>query len=190
MRTLPAVITGPCEKTATLRPRSLPAIAAPALVLGVATVLVRGSNANAFCWAAVQGLLVVIAAEDLRTRRIPNAITGPAVLAVILLRVAFASSELPVTLIAGIATFGVFLGIAIVARGGFGMGDVKLAGLLGMLLGASVVPALLIGTIAGAIASIVVLLRSRSRRAAFAYGPYLCVGAAVVILAWSVPHLV
>jgi prepilin signal peptidase PulO-like enzyme (type II secretory pathway) len=59
-----------------------------------------------------------------------------------------------------------------------------------MLLGASVVPALLIGTIAGAIASIVVLLRSRSRRAAFAYGPYLCVGAAVVILAWSVPHLV
>jgi leader peptidase (prepilin peptidase)/N-methyltransferase len=181
---------GASEGTAAPRPRSLPAIAAPALALGVATVLVRGANANEFCWGAVQVLLVVIAAEDLRTRRIPNVVTGPAVLAAILLRLVFAPSELPVTLIAGIATFGVFLGLAIVARGGFGMGDVKLAGLLGVLLGSSVLPALLIGTVAGAVASLVVLLRSRSRRAAFAYGPYLCFGAALVILAGSVPQLV
>jgi leader peptidase (prepilin peptidase)/N-methyltransferase len=167
----------------------LPAIAAPALALGVATTLVRGANANAFCWGAVQVLLVVIAAEDLRTRRIPNAVTGPAILVTILLRIVFASSELPVTLIAGVTTFVAFLALAIVARGGFGMGDVKLAGLLGVLLGVSVIPALLIGTVGGALASLVILLRSRSRRAAFAYGPYLCFGAAVVILAGSVPHL-
>jgi leader peptidase (prepilin peptidase)/N-methyltransferase len=181
---------GASEETATPRPRSLPAIAVPALALGVATALVLGANANAFCWGAVQVLLVVIAAEDLRTRRIPNVITGPAVLVAILLRVVFAPSELPATLIAGAATFAVFLGLAIVARGGFGMGDVKLAGLLGVLLGASVLPALLIGTIAGAVASLVILLRSHSRRTAFAYGPYLCFGAALVILAGGVPHLV
>jgi leader peptidase (prepilin peptidase)/N-methyltransferase len=173
----------------TPRGRSLPAIAAPALVLGAVTIFVRGADANAFCWGAMQALLVVIAAEDLRTRRIPNAITGPAVLAIVLLRIAFASSVLPITLIAGIATFSGFLVLAVAARGGFGMGDVKLAGLLGVLLGASVVPALLIGTLAGAVASIVVLIRSRSRATAFAYGPYLCLGAAVVILAWSVPHI-
>ena len=178
------------EPTATPRPRSLPSIAAPALALGAATFLVRGGNANAFCWGAVQVLLVVIAAEDLRTRRIPNALTGPAVLVAIALRIVFASSELPATLIAGLATFIVFLGLAIVARGGFGMGDVKLAGLLGVLLGASVLPALVLGTVVGAVASLVVLLRSRSRRTAFAYGPYLCFGAAVVILVGSVPHLV
>jgi leader peptidase (prepilin peptidase)/N-methyltransferase len=177
-------------ETVTPRRRLPAAIAAAALVLGVATILVQGINANAFCWGAVQGLLVVIAAEDLRTRRIPNAITGPAVLVIVLLRIAFASSVLTVTVIAGIATFCGFLGLAVVARGGFGMGDVKLAGLLGVLLGASVVPALLIGTLAGAGASIAVLMRSRSRATTFAYGPYLCLGAALVILAWSVPHIV
>ena len=181
---------GASEKTAIPRPRSLPAIVAPALALGVATVLVRGASADAFCWGAVQSLLVVIAAEDLRTRRIPNAVTGPAVLVAILLRILFASSELPATLIAGVTTFVAFLGLAIVARGGFGMGDVKLAGLLGVLLGASVLPALLTGTVAGGLASLVLLFRSRSRRATIAYGPYLCFGAAVVILAGSVPHLV
>jgi leader peptidase (prepilin peptidase)/N-methyltransferase len=185
------IASGASEKTATTpRPPSLTAIAAPALALGVATALVRGASADAFCWGAVQALLVVIAAEDIRTRRIPNAVTGPAVLVAILLRIVFASSELPVTLIAGVTTFVAFLGLAIVARGGFGMGDVKLAGLLGVLLGVSVLPALLIGTVAGALASLVILLRSRSRRAAFAYGPYLCFGAALVILAGSVPHLV
>jgi leader peptidase (prepilin peptidase)/N-methyltransferase len=181
---------GEGKKTSIPRNRYVLAVVAPALALAVVTAVVRGADADALCWGAVQGLLVVIAAEDLRTRRIPNAISVSACLAATVLRVVFAASELPVTLIVGAATFALFLGLAIVARGGFGMGDVKLAALLGVLLGTSVVPALLIGTVAGAIASIAILLRSRSRRAAFAYGPYLCLGAAIVILAGAVPKLV
>lgn len=161
-----------------------------AFALGAATVLAHGPDANAFCWGAVQVLLVVIAVVDLRSRRIPNAVVGPVGVAAVLVRVVFARSELPETLLAGGVVFALFLGLAIVARGGFGMGDVKLAGLLGLLLGVSVIPALLIGTVAGAVASIAVLVRSRSRRAAFAYGPYLCFGAAVVILAWPLPPFV
>jgi leader peptidase (prepilin peptidase) / N-methyltransferase len=150
----------------------------------------RGASADTFCWAAVQGLLVVIAAVDFRSRRIPNAIVGPVGLAAVVLRVVFARPELPSTLLAGTVIFALFLGLAIVARGGFGMGDVKLAGLLGLLLGTTAVPALLIGTLAGAVASVAVLIGSRSRRAAFAYGPYLCFGAAVVIFALPLPRLV
>jgi leader peptidase (prepilin peptidase)/N-methyltransferase len=181
---------GEGKKMTIPRNRYLVAVSASALALAATTVWVQGVDADGLSWGAVQGLLVVIAAEDLRTRRIPNAMTVPACLVTILLRIVFASSELRVTLLAGAAAFVVFLGLAIAARGGFGMGDVKLAGLLGLLLGASVVPALLIGTVVGAIASLVILLRSRSRRATFAYGPYLCLGAAIVILAGSVPHLV
>jgi leader peptidase (prepilin peptidase) / N-methyltransferase len=166
----------------------VPAVAAVAL--GVLTVLLLGADANAVCWGAVQVVLVALAAEDVRSRRIPNAITGPASAAAIVLRVAFERSELVEILIAGAASFAVFLALALVVRGGLGMGDVKLAGLLGLLLGTAVVPALFLGTLAGGVASLAILARTRTRRTTMAYGPYLCLGGAVTILALNLPRLV
>ena len=71
------------------------------------------------------------------------------------------------------------------------MGDVKLAGLLGLLLGSAALPALFLGVIAGGIASAAVLVTHRRERGrAIAYAPYLCFGGAVAIVAFSVPPLV
>ena len=71
------------------------------------------------------------------------------------------------------------------------MGDVKLVGLFGLLLGTALVPALLVGIVAGGIASaIVVVAKPGGRKQAIAYGPYLCLGASVAILAFSPPPLV
>jgi leader peptidase (prepilin peptidase)/N-methyltransferase len=64
---------------------------------------------------------------------------------------------------------------------GIGMGDVKLALCMGVYLGASVVPALFIGFIAGAVAGIVVIARGGSAKSAIPFGPFLAAGAVVAL---------
>jgi leader peptidase (prepilin peptidase)/N-methyltransferase len=67
---------------------------------------------------------------------------------------------------------------------GMGMGDVKLAALLGAALGKSVVPAILAGLLAGAAFSIFLLVREgiSARKKTFAYGPFLAFGGVLVLL--------
>jgi leader peptidase (prepilin peptidase)/N-methyltransferase len=168
------------------------AVAAVAgVALAVATVARYGANANAVAWAAAQLVLVFVAAYDVATRKILNVVVVPAGAIVILLRVAFERGSLAESLIAGAAAFLVFLVLAVLTGGGFGMGDVKLVGLLGLLLGREVLPALLIGAVAGGVASIAVIASRRgSRRTAIAYGPYLCLGGSIAILALHPPPLV
>lgn len=150
-----------------------------------------GLTANGAAWAAAELLLVFLAAFDVATRRVPNRVTAPAAIFVILLRLAFVHSALVEMAVAGAAAFAVFLLLAVFTRGGLGMGDVKLAGLLGLLLGTAAVPSLFLGVIAGGIASAVVLLTHRGERGrTIAYAPYLCFGGAIAILAFTVPALV
>ena len=161
-----------------------------AIVLAVATVVRLGLTANAAGWAVVQLLLVAVAACDLATRRIPNALTASGALLAVCARAAFERGALTEVVVAGAAcllAFGVF---SLAVRGGLGMGDVKLAGLLGCLRGAAVVPALLIGTLAGSFAAIVLLAARRATaRSSIAYGPYLAFGAAVAILGFHPPPI-
>jgi leader peptidase (prepilin peptidase)/N-methyltransferase len=162
-----------------------------ALGLALATFAVLGGGINALAWACVQVVLVALAAFDLATRRLPNAITLPCSVAALALRALFERSELVEVTVAGAAAFTAFFALAIVLRGGFGMGDVKLAGMLGFLLGVAVLPALLIGIVAGGVASVALLAASRARlKSSIAYGPYLAAGGAVAILAFNPPNLV
>jgi leader peptidase (prepilin peptidase)/N-methyltransferase len=64
------------------------------------------------------------------------------------------------------------------------MGDVKLALLLGFALGSAIFPALVVGTLAGAAAGIVLLVRNgaEARRRAIPFGPFLSFGAIATIL--------
>jgi leader peptidase (prepilin peptidase) / N-methyltransferase len=165
-------------------------VAPLAAVLAAATFLRLGHGADAAAWAVVQVVLVALAAHDLATRRLPNAITVSGSLLVLALRAAFVPHELARTVLAGALAFLVFLTLALAFRGALGMGDVKLAGLIGCLLGGTVIPALAIGVAAGGVASAALLLTSRAtRHSAIAYGPYLAFGAAVAILALHPPGL-
>jgi leader peptidase (prepilin peptidase)/N-methyltransferase len=160
-----------------------------AAALAAVTIARLGLSADAVAWAAVQCLLVGLAFFDLATRRIPNVVTVPAALAAVVLRILFERSALPEILIAGFASLLFFLLFAL-RTSGLGMGDVKLAGLLGLLLGESVLYGLLIGTIVGGVVSLALVARSRAwLRRSIAYGPYLCLGGAVAILAFSPPAL-
>ncbi len=80
-----------------------------------------------------------------------------------------------------------FLVLALISPSGLGMGDVKLAMLLGAALGGSVVTALFVGTLAAAVYAIVLIIRNgaEARRRSFPLGPFLAAGAAFALLAPS-----
>jgi leader peptidase (prepilin peptidase) / N-methyltransferase len=159
------------------------------LAFAAATLARLGLSANGCAWAVVQVGLAGIAAYDIATRRIRNVVTVTGSVLAILLRATFVRSALLEVVLAGVVVLAAFLLLALVLRGGFGMGDTKLAAMLGFLLGSSVIPALLIGTLAGGVVGATVLARSRARGATIAYGPYLALGAAIAILFFNPPDL-
>lgn len=152
----------------------------------VAATLVRdGLTASAIAFAAVQLVLVALSVIDFETRRLPNVLTLPTAVAALVLRAVLERSELASSALAGGAALLVFGVLMVALRGAFGMGDVKLAGMLGFVLGEAVVPALVIGVFAGGVASVVLLLLRRARwTSSIAYGPYLALGGAIAILAY------
>ena len=94
-------------------------------------------------------------------------------------------------IVAGVVTFVVFYVLAVLLRGGLGMGDVKLAAMLGFLLGSAAFPALVIGIAAGGLWAVgLVVARKATMRSSIAYGPFLALGGAIAILAFNPPPLV
>jgi leader peptidase (prepilin peptidase) / N-methyltransferase len=158
-------------------------------VLLAGAALVRfGVTAHGLLWVVAEILLVFLACFDLATRRVPNWVTIPAAVTVVVLRGAFVLPSLPEALGAGAAAFAFFLLVAVLSRGGMGMGDIKLAALIGLLLGRAALPALLLGIVVGGLASLVVIVARRGGRGhTIAYAPYLCLGAGIAILAFN-PH--
>jgi leader peptidase (prepilin peptidase)/N-methyltransferase len=172
-----------------VKQRIVPAVVAAGLA--VATFARLGFGWNAAAWAAVQVALVALAAVDLRERRLPNAIVVPLGVSAIVLRLAFERGALVEILVAGAVAFAAFLVLAVAARGGLGMGDVKLAAAEGLLLGKVAVEALLLGVVVGGVAAALLLVTRRAgRTTTYAYGPYLVLGAVVAILAFGPPPLV
>ena len=89
-------------------------------------------------------------------------------------------------LLGGAVGFGLMLLPYLISRGGMGAGDVKLAGLIGMVVGfPQVLAALLVGIIIGGLVAVFLLVaRLRGRKEAIPFGPFLAVGA-MVALVWG-----
>ncbi|HWO46530.1 MAG TPA: A24 family peptidase, partial [Solirubrobacterales bacterium] len=68
---------------------------------------------------------------------------------------------------------------------GMGMGDVKLAAVMGLFLGRDVAPAILVALLAGSIVGLVMIARegSAARKRAIPFGPFLALGGIVGLLA-------
>jgi leader peptidase (prepilin peptidase)/N-methyltransferase len=130
--------------------------------------------------------LVPITLIDLELRLIPNLITGPAALAAVVAIAAFDTDFLPEALIAGAAAGGFFLAAAVLYPRGMGMGDVKLAGMLGLYLGRAVAPAIFIALIAGVAVGAAVIARKgakEGRKTAVPFGPFLALGGIIAFFA-------
>ena len=154
-----------------------------AIVIGAQWVL------PAFFWFV--GVTIVLTLTDLDHKLIPNRILFPSTaVAVILLGLgALLDRELGAlgrALLAGAAYFAVLLLIALVARGGFGFGDVKLAGFLGLYAGylgwGELLVALFMPFAVGGIISILLLItRIKGRKDAIPFGPYMVLGAYLAV---------
>jgi leader peptidase (prepilin peptidase) / N-methyltransferase len=135
--------------------------------------------------ASLLGFLAVVTVTDLRTRLIPDAAIAGAVLVGVLLIVLGDPSGLPPRLLAGGAAAGFLLAAALIRPNGLGLGDVKLAGVLGLYLGGSVIVALAVAFLAGSVAGLMLIARhgweARSRTIPFA--PYLALGALAALAA-------
>lgn len=129
-------------------------------------------------------VLVAVSVTDVRDRIIPNILIVPAwggALTVnIVLHPDRAAEWLAWSFGAGLC----FLLFALVTDGGFGGGDVKLVAFLGAVLGPDLLPALAVGTVLGGLAAGLVLIRHglAARTRTVAYGPFLAVGGAVVLV--------
>lgn len=132
--------------------------------------------------AALAVVLVPVVVIDVRRRIIPDRITGPAAVAAVAIALAEGGAAALAERSAAAAVAGGFLLAAALARpGAMGLGDVKLAAVLGLLLGPRVAVALLVALLAGTAAGVVIALRdglARARQATIPFGPCLALGAA------------
>lgn len=163
-----------------------PVVEAGTAALAVAVVLVKHSPRDLALGLVLVAVLVPVALIDLDERIIPNRITLPAAVAAVLIGLALAPSKVPEQLIAGAAAAGFLLMFVLAYPRGMGMGDVKLAGVLGLYLGRSVAPALLAAVLAGTVLGAFVIARlgvQRGRKTAVPFGPLLALGGVVGLLA-------
>lgn len=169
-------------------PRRLPAAGYRALTLAgaglaIASLAVFGLTFHGLAAAVFCLSLVVVTAADLEYRLIPNRVVLPASVAVVALMTAADPS--PEWLLAAAAAGALLFLLALIYPAGMGMGDVKLAVLMGAALGRTVVPALVLASLLAAIPALVLLARHgrAARTMGIPFGPFLALGSLVALFA-------
>jgi leader peptidase (prepilin peptidase)/N-methyltransferase len=158
--------------------------ATAALCVGV--VLSNHSAVSIALGLVMNVMVVPCALIDLEHRIIPNRITALGAVLALVIGLALDPGGEPERLIAGAAAGGFLLLAALAYPGGMGMGDVKLAGVMGLFLGAAVAPAILIALISGVVLGAAVIARKGAkagRKTAVPFGPFLALGALCAIFA-------
>jgi leader peptidase (prepilin peptidase)/N-methyltransferase len=171
-----------------------PAVELVTALLFVLVVLRFGASWELPAFLGFAGVAVLLGVIDLQHRLLPNRIVVPAIgLGAVLLLIAAVPgrdwSTLLRAALGAVVLFAVFLVLALISPGGLGMGDVKLAGLLGLYLGWMGWGALVVGAAAGfvvqALLALVLLAGRRiGLRGELPFGPAMLAGAALAI-GWS-----
>jgi len=180
------LLRGHCRRCSAPISVRYPVVEALTAALCVAAVLAKSGAAQIALSVAFILLLVPIALIDLEHRIIPNRLTALGAVLALALGTALDPSGEPERLIAGAAAGGALLFAALAHPGGMGMGDVKLAGVMGLFLGAAVAPALLIALLAGVLLGALVIARKgarEGRKTAVPFGPFLALGSIAAVFA-------
>ena len=178
------LLRGRCRDCSARIPLLYPAVELLTAVLIAGCALAFGLSAEAAVAAFFCAVLVAVSVIDLEHRIIPNRIVLPAT--VVLLAANTARDLSPQWAVAGLAASGFLLAAALVYPAGMGMGDVKLALLMGVALGKTVPVALLAGMLAAMIPGLVLFARhgAKARKMGIPFGPFLALGS-VVALFWG-----
>ena len=163
-----------------------PLVEALTAALCVGAVLSHQSAAGIALGVTLVLLVVPAALIDLEHRIIPNRLTAAGAILALALGAALDPAGEPERLLAATAAGGFLLLAAIAYPGGMGIGDVKLAGVMGLFLGRSVAAALVVALLSGALVGMVIIARKGARagrKTAVPFGPFLTLGALVAVFA-------
>jgi leader peptidase (prepilin peptidase)/N-methyltransferase len=177
------VLRGRCRSCGASIPARYPAVELATALLVAGCVWRFGPSGEAalasfFCLA-----LVAVSATDLEHRIIPNRIVLPA--AAIVLPAQTALRPSPQWAIGALAASGFLLAAALAYPRGMGMGDVKLALLMGAMLGKAVTVALMLGMVAAVVPGVYLIVRhgQAGRKKAIPFGPFLALGSVIALFA-------
>ena len=148
---------------------------------------------------AAVSLLVVVAVIDWEHKLILNRIVFPSIVVILMVAPFWNELGVPRTFLgnsgalgsllnslgSGVGAFLLFLGILLAYPQGMGGGDVKLAGLLGLLVGfPGILVVIWVAIVAGGLVAIsLIVLRKKGRKDAIAFGPFLSLASILVLLA-------
>lgn len=198
------VLRGRCRACAEPISVRYPVVELLSGVLWLVAGLEFGVALRALAAAIFFYLLLILSAIDLDTRRLPNPIVGLCVGIGFAGAVVYQLTGLPITplldsrgwlaspvvaaVVGAVGSAGIALAIALTYAGmrrreGFGMGDVKLLGAIGLFLGPLGVLVLFLASVAGAIVGIIMARRSQEGLAkAYPFGPFLAAAAVLIAL--------
>ncbi len=184
------LLRGRCRKCGAAIGARYPLVEALTAAAFVGAALARGVDDDLALWLPFAAVLIAVAAIDLDHRIIPNKILLPAAVWGIAATIAFRPDNVDDSLIAGGIAFSALLLAALVYPAGMGMGDVKLAGVMGIYLGSGVAPAMLSAFLAGSVVGLLIIAREGkdARKKGVPFGPFLAFGG-LIGLYWG-PELV
>jgi leader peptidase (prepilin peptidase) / N-methyltransferase len=178
------LLRGRCRHCGVAIPARYPLVELTTAALVATCGLRFGVSAEALLAAGFCAVLVALAAIDLEHRIVPNRIVLPALAVGLAGRFVLEPSlEWP---LAALAASGFLFAAALAYPRGLGMGDVKLAALLGAVLGSSVAVAMGFGLAAALLPAGVVAMRegmSAARKTALPLAPFLALGSVIALFA-------
>jgi leader peptidase (prepilin peptidase) / N-methyltransferase len=177
------LLRGCCRSCAARISPLYPAVELATAGLVAGCFVAFGLSGNAVVAAFFCVVLVVLSAIDLMHRIVPNRIVLPAALVVLVAQTALGPG--PEWLLGALGASGFLFVAALAYPAGMGMGDVKLALLLGAMLGRLVAVGLMVGMIAAVVPSVFLLARhgSAARKMGIPFAPFLAFGAIVALFA-------
>jgi len=175
------LLRGRCRSCSSRISPLYPAVELATAGLVAACFVAFGLSAEAFAASFFCIVLVVLSAIDFTHRIVPNRIVLPAALVVLVAQTALQPS--PEWALGALGAAGFLFVAALAYPAGMGLGDVKLALLLGAMLGRTVSVGLMVGMVAALVPSVVLLARhgAAARKMAIPFAPFLAFGALVAL---------
>jgi leader peptidase (prepilin peptidase) / N-methyltransferase len=176
-----AVLRGRCRSCSSSIPLRYPAVELVTGLLVAGSVLKFGLTPDAAVASFFCAALVAVSATDLEHRIVPNRVVLPAAAVVLLAQTALHPSV--EWLVAGLGASVFLFAAALAYPGGMGMGDVKLALLLGVMLGRTVPIGMMLGMVTALVPSVVLAARHgvKARKMGIPLAPFLALGGVVAL---------
>ena len=179
------VLRGRCRSCGAPISVRYPAVELLTAATFAAVVAVRGFDDGLWLELPFVACLIALAGIDLDHKLLPNKIVYPMAAYGLVVSLIVVTDDFPEHLIAGVGAFAFLLLAVLAYPSGMGMGDVKLAGTMGLYLGVSVIPALLAAFLTGTVFGLAVIARegAQARKKAVPFGIFLALGGLVGVLA-------